>query len=63
MEKEFDRSKIPDVIIDPELEKYRGQILFPEQHARVKEMLKTANFPEEVKERLRQFKNKPTSCC
>jgi len=38
--KPFDKWKIPDVEIDPELEKYRDVILFPEQHARVQELFK-----------------------
>jgi len=38
--KPFDKWKIPDVKINPELEKYRDVILFPEQHAKAQELFK-----------------------
>ena len=38
--KPFDKWKIPDVKIDPELEKYRDMDLFPEQLAKAKELFK-----------------------
>ena len=44
--KPFDKSKIPHVIINPELEKYRDQILFPESLARANEMLKKCKITD-----------------
>ncbi|MCY7420557.1 MAG: hypothetical protein LH478_02315 [Chitinophagaceae bacterium] len=43
---ELNESKVPIVIIDPSLEKYRDKILFPEKLARAKELLKNAKLPE-----------------
>jgi len=44
--KELNKSKVPIVIIDPSLEKYRDKILFPEKLARAEELLKNAKLPE-----------------
>ena len=44
--KPFDKWKIPDVKINPELEKYRDNTLFPEQLARAKEKLKNVKIPD-----------------
>lgn len=38
-------SSVPNVTINPELEKYRGKILFPEQLKRANEMLKKVKLP------------------
>ncbi len=43
---ELNESKVPIVIIDPSLEKYRDKILFPEKLARAEELLKNAKLPE-----------------
>ncbi len=43
---ELNESKVPIVIIDPSLEKYRNQILFPEKLARAEELLKNAKIPK-----------------
>ncbi len=43
---DLNNSKVPIVIIDPSLEKYRDQILFPEKLARAEELLKNAKIPE-----------------
>ncbi len=43
---ELNESKVPIVIIDPSLEKYREKILFPEKLARAEELLKNAKLPE-----------------
>ena len=43
---DLNKSKVPIVIIDPSLEKYRDQILFPEKLARAEELLKNAKLPE-----------------
>jgi hypothetical protein len=42
---DFNSEKVPIVTIDPSLEKYRGQSLFPEKLAKANEMLKTAKLP------------------
>ena len=42
----LNESKVPIVIIDPSLEKYRDTILFPEKLARAEELLKNAKLPE-----------------
>jgi hypothetical protein len=39
------QSKIPTVTFDPELEKFQGQVLFPEKLEKANEMLKTAKLP------------------
>ena len=44
--KPFDKSKLPGVTINPELEKYRNQILFPEQLAKAKELFKKLNITD-----------------
>lgn len=43
---ELNESKVPIVIIDPSLEKYRDIVLFPEKLARAEELLKNARLPE-----------------
>jgi len=43
---DLNESKVPIVIIDPSLEKYRDKILFPEKLARAEELLKNAKLPE-----------------
>ncbi len=43
---ELNESKVPIVIIDPSLEKYRDKILFPEKLARAEELLKNEKLPE-----------------
>lgn len=43
---ELNKSKVPIVIIDPSLEKYRDQVLFPEKLEKANEMLKTTKLPE-----------------
>ncbi len=43
---ELNESKVPIVIIDPSLEKYRDKILFPKKLARAEELLKNAKLPE-----------------
>ncbi len=43
---ELNESKVPIVIIDPSLEKYRDKILFPEKLARAEELLKNVKLPE-----------------
>lgn len=43
--KELNNGKVPIVIIDPSLEKFRDQVLFPEKLAKANEMLKTAKLP------------------
>lgn len=42
----LNKSKVPIVIIDPSLEKYKDQILCPEKLEKANEMLKTAKLPE-----------------
>jgi hypothetical protein len=42
----LNESKVPIVIIDPSLEKYRDKILFPEKLARAEELLKNAKLPQ-----------------
>jgi hypothetical protein len=42
---DLNSKKVPTVTIDPSLEKYRGQSLFPEKLAKANEMLKTAKLP------------------
>ena len=42
----LNESKVPIVIIDPSLEKYRDEILFPEKLARAEELLKNAKLPQ-----------------
>ena len=44
--KPFDKSKLPGVKINPELEKYRDIILFPEQLAKAKELFKKLNITD-----------------
>lgn len=44
--RELNESKVPIVIIDPSLEKYRDIILFPEKLARAEDLLKNAKLPE-----------------
>ncbi|MCW3113290.1 MAG: hypothetical protein JWR18_1686 [Segetibacter sp.] len=39
-------SKVPIVIIDPSLEKFRDKNLFPEKLARAEELLKNAELPK-----------------
>jgi hypothetical protein len=43
---ELNESKVPIVIIDASLEKYRDKILFPEKLARAEELIKNAKLPE-----------------
>ncbi len=43
---ELNESKVPIVIIDPSLEKYRDKILFPEKLARAEALLKNEKLPE-----------------
>ncbi len=43
---ELNESKVPIVIIDPSLEKYRDKILFPEKLERAEKLLKNAKLPE-----------------
>lgn len=45
-ERGFTSDKVPTVIIDPSLEKYRDNTPFPEKLAEAKEMLKTAKLPD-----------------
>ena len=42
---ELNSKKVPIVRIDPSLEKYVGQSLFPQKLAKANEMLKTAKLP------------------
>ena len=49
--KELNNRKVPIVIIDTSLEKFRDQVLFPEKFAKANEMLKTARLP------LRKYKS------
>ncbi len=44
--KELNNRKVPIVIIDPSLEKFRDQVLFPEKLAKANKMLKTAKLPD-----------------
>lgn len=37
--------KVPEVTIDPALDKYKDMNLFPEKLAKANEMLKTAKLP------------------
>ncbi|MBV4358591.1 hypothetical protein [Pinibacter aurantiacus] len=39
-------SKVPIVQIDPSLEKYRNETLFPKKLAKANEHLKTAKLPD-----------------
>lgn len=41
----FKDRKAPDVIYDPELNKYQGKILFPKKLALAKEQLKGVQLP------------------
>ncbi|HEX8462004.1 MAG TPA: hypothetical protein VF623_11260 [Segetibacter sp.] len=43
---ELNESKVPIIIIDPSLEKYRDKVLFPEKLARAEELLKNVKLPE-----------------
>ena len=43
---QLNESKVPIVIIDPALEKYRDKILFPEKLARAEKLLKNARLPQ-----------------
>lgn len=42
---ELNNRKVPIVRIDPSLEKYRDNTLFPKKLARANKMLKTAKLP------------------
>ncbi len=42
---ELNNSKVPIVRIDPALEQYRDQVLFPEKLKKANELLKTARLP------------------
>jgi hypothetical protein len=44
--KELNKRKTPIVIIDKSLEKYKGQVLFPEKLAKANEVLKTIGIPK-----------------
>lgn len=43
--KKLNGTKVPTVRINPALEYYQDKILFPEQLARAKELLKNAKLP------------------
>jgi hypothetical protein len=43
---QLNESKVPIVIIDPSLEKFRDKTLFPEKLARAEELLKNAELPK-----------------
>jgi hypothetical protein len=43
--KPFPKGRVPKVRINPELEKYRGKVLFPESLARANERLKNIKLP------------------
>jgi hypothetical protein len=43
---QLNESKVPIVIIDPSLEKFRDKNLFPEKLARAEELLKNAELPK-----------------
>lgn len=42
---ELNKRNVPIVTIDPELDKYRDKIMFPEKLAKANKMLKTAKLP------------------
>lgn len=44
-------SRVPKVTVDPELEKYRGKVLFPEQLKKAEEMLKNVKLPADIIEK------------
>ena len=48
---ELNNRKVPIVRIDPSLEQFRDEILFPEKLAKANEMLKTARLPARRKHR------------
>lgn len=43
---ETEQKRVPDVIIDPELDKYNNVVLFPEKLAKANEMLKKSGAPK-----------------
>ena len=51
-EKKIQHPKVPNVTVDPSLDKYAEMNLFPEKLAKAKEMLKTTKLPGET-----QFRN------
>jgi len=44
--KELNKRKTPIVIIDKSLEKYKGEVLFPEKLAKANEVLRTIGLPK-----------------
>ncbi len=44
--KQLNKSKLPIIIIDKKLEKFRGKTLFPEKLARANEILAKAGLPK-----------------
>jgi hypothetical protein len=47
--KKLNESKVPIVVIDKRLEKYRGKVLFPEKLAKANEILSKAALPKFIK--------------
>jgi hypothetical protein len=43
---QLNKSKMPIVIIDPSLKKYRDKMLFPEKLARAEALLQNVKLPE-----------------
>ena len=42
---ELNNSKVPIVVIEPSLEKYKDKIMFPKKLEQANKMLKTAKLP------------------
>jgi len=48
---ELNKAKVPIIVFDKELEKFRGQVLFPEKLAKANAILEKAGLPEVSKAR------------
>ena len=48
---EINEAKVPIIVFDKELEKFRGQVLFPEKLARANAILEKGGLPEGLAKR------------
>jgi hypothetical protein len=53
----LNKSKTPEVQIDPSLDQLKNVILFPEKLAKANEMLKTAKLPRKKASAINKYRN------